>query len=125
MRCILVKEKTDASCDGGSEHTEALATAIDALLHHYLVNMMEEANEGGFEGTIRIKAALLSAPLLEDRGFRAVTELQTDMVTCPLYPVLARAQGPASAPLPFARNWVESTGRPTWSVLDNGNTRFY
>jgi hypothetical protein len=79
MRCILIKEKTDTSCDGGSEHTEALATAIDALLHHYLVSIMDESI--GFEGAIRTKATLMSAPLLEDRGFRPVQELQKDMVT--------------------------------------------
>lgn len=97
MRCILVKETTDVSCDGGSEHTEALATAIDALLHHYLVHIMENNNKNnehdliaaasstgntfGFEGSIGTKATLVSAPLLEDRGFRPVTKLTQDMLT--------------------------------------------
>lgn len=32
MRCVLEKENIDSTCDGGSEHTEALATAIDTLI---------------------------------------------------------------------------------------------
>lgn len=84
MRCILKKEHTDASCDGGSEHTEALCTAIDAVIHHYLHSTMNEKNQNKqpcFEGAIRTKATLVSAPLLEERGFRPVQELQTDMAT--------------------------------------------
>jgi hypothetical protein len=80
MRCLLEKEKTDESCDGGSEHTEALATAIDSLLLHYLVNIMA-TSKSGFDGTILAKATLTSAPLLAERGFREVTELTRDMVT--------------------------------------------
>jgi hypothetical protein len=80
MHCLLEKEKTDESCDGGSEHTEALATAIDALLLHYLLNIMTTA-KSGFDGTILAKATLTSAPLLEERGFREVTQLTRDMVT--------------------------------------------
>lgn len=108
MRCVLVKEKTDPSCDGGSEHTEALATAIDALLHHYLVSIM--GNRGlSFEGTIRTKATLVSAPLLKDRGFRPVEKLQMDMVThtsslddC-LERFAARSVSPTSSKSPSAR----------------------
>ena len=75
MRCMLKKEKRDPACDGGSEHCEALAVAIDALLQHHL------ANEGSFEGAIRTKATLTSGPLLEDRGFVEVTTLQRDMAS--------------------------------------------
>jgi hypothetical protein len=80
IRCQLEKEKSDESCDGGSEHTEALATAIDSLLLHYLVHRMA-TSKSGFDGTILAKATLTSAPLLVERGFREVTQLTKDMVT--------------------------------------------
>jgi hypothetical protein len=80
IRCLLEKEKSDESCDGGSEHTEALATAIDSLLLHYLVHRMA-TSKSGFDGTILAKATLTSAPLLVERGFREVTQLTKDMVT--------------------------------------------
>lgn len=79
MRCVLKKEATDHTCDGSesgaSEHTEALCVAIDALLEHYL-----QSNDR-FEGKIRTKATLVSAPLLEARGFTPVSELCRDMAT--------------------------------------------
>ena len=76
MRCTLKKENTDASCDGGSEHAEALGVAIDALLIQYLMSQSER-----FDGVIRTKATLVSGVLLEDRGFRPVTSLSKDMAT--------------------------------------------
>lgn len=80
MRCVLKKENMDQSCDGGSEHTEALATAIDALIQYYLTTMMPQ-NNGSFEGMIRTKATLVSAKILEDRGFKEVSTLQKDFST--------------------------------------------
>jgi hypothetical protein len=76
MRCVLKKETTDASCDGGSEHIEAISTAVDTLLLHYL-----SLGSNRFESAIRTKATLLSGSLLEERGFRPVQDLQKDMVT--------------------------------------------
>lgn len=75
MRCILKKENTDDACDGGSEHTEALSAAIDALLLYHL-NQTER-----FEGTIRTKATLVSGILLDERGFQEVQKLDKDMAT--------------------------------------------
>lgn len=82
MRCVLKKENTDASCDGGSEHTEALTTGIDTLLLHYLSSVNDVGQKPSrFEGAIRTKATLVSATLLEDRGFREVSKLTRDMAT--------------------------------------------
>jgi hypothetical protein len=88
LRCILPKEKLDASCDGGSEHTEALAVAIDTLLLHYLSRAVNDRDANGtrqyprrFDGVIRAKATLVSGPLLENRGFQPVTCLTSDMAT--------------------------------------------
>jgi hypothetical protein len=78
---MLVKENMDPECDGGSEYMEALATAIDGLLQHYLDNIKTEGKFPCFEGSIRAKATLFSAPLLEDRGFVPVTELNKYMLT--------------------------------------------
>jgi hypothetical protein len=80
MRCVLKKENTDQSCDGGSEHTEALATAIDSLIQYYLISMIPQYN-WSFEGRIKTKATLVSAKILEDRGFKEVTVLQEDFST--------------------------------------------
>lgn len=77
MRCMLKKEKTDAACDGGSEHTEALCTAIDQVLIQHLTNHKGDR----FDGAIRTKATLVSAPLLEERGFQEVQSLSKDMAT--------------------------------------------
>jgi len=75
MRCNLKKEDTDSTCDGQSEHTEALSICIDELILHHL-------NSGrGFNGAIRTKATLVSGILLEERGFEEVTELRKDMAT--------------------------------------------
>jgi len=75
LRCSLRKEKMDASCDGGSEHCEALSVAIDALVEHYCTH------HTAFDGIIRTKATLMSAPLLEARGFVPVTKLSLDMAS--------------------------------------------
>jgi len=75
MRCLLKKEDTDSACDGGSEHTEALSVAIDALLLHHL------QNQNNFEGAIRTKATLVTGILLESRGFKEVESLSKDMAT--------------------------------------------
>jgi hypothetical protein len=80
MRCILKKETLNPDCDGGSEHTEALGVAIDSILIHHLWNNREN-DEFIFEGTIRTKATLVSAPLLESRGFQEITTLSRDMTT--------------------------------------------
>jgi hypothetical protein len=82
IRCVLEKENMDSTCDGGSEHTEALATAIDTLIQHYLDNLLAgSSKDPRFDGIIRTKATIFSAPLLEERGFRPVTELQKEMIT--------------------------------------------
>jgi hypothetical protein len=73
MRCVLQKERMNAECDGGSEHTEALGVAIDSLLLHYL--------QTSCSASIRCKATLVAAPLLEARGFQPVNRLQKEMVT--------------------------------------------
>jgi hypothetical protein len=75
MRCALRKEDTDPACDGNSEHNEAIATAIDTLLEHYL-GFCDR-----FDSAIRTKATLFSAGLLEERGFEPVTTLQRDMAS--------------------------------------------
>jgi len=77
MRCVLRKEETDVSCDGGSEHNEAISTAIDALLEYYLSNNPNDR----FDGVIRMKATLFSGKLLEERGFEPVDRLDADMAT--------------------------------------------
>lgn len=88
MRCWLKKETIDSSCDGGSEHTEALSVAIDALLLHYLSEKTDNNEKKKkdtytpvFEGTIRTKATLVSGLLLEERGFTPVSELSRDFAT--------------------------------------------
>eukprot|EP00560_Eucampia_antarctica_P008635 CAMPEP_0197825994 /NCGR_PEP_ID=MMETSP1437-20131217/3011_1 /TAXON_ID=49252 ORGANISM="Eucampia antarctica, Strain CCMP1452" /NCGR_SAMPLE_ID=MMETSP1437 /ASSEMBLY_ACC=CAM_ASM_001096 /LENGTH=346 /DNA_ID=CAMNT_0043426231 /DNA_START=17 /DNA_END=1057 /DNA_ORIENTATION=+ len=76
MRCNLKKEDTDAACDGGSEHVEALCVCLDELIMHHL----QEGHYLG-EGAIRCKGTLVSSQLLEDRGFGEVTKLEKDMAT--------------------------------------------
>ena len=77
MRCVLKKETQDSTCDGGSEHLEAISTAIDALLEHHLSS--NDGNSNIF--SIRTKATLVSSKVLEDRGFVEVETLQKDMAT--------------------------------------------
>lgn len=94
MRCVLKKESTDETCDGGSEHTEALGTAIDTLLLHYLTTTLSSLSTTDdddddtkprqrrrFTGAIRTKATLVSGVLLEARGFRPIEKLSQDMAT--------------------------------------------
>lgn len=83
LRCALKKENTDPDCDGGSEHNEAISTAIDALVEYYLLTQTSSSENKGqrFEGAIRAKATIFSASLLEDRGFRPVERLEGDMAT--------------------------------------------
>jgi len=76
MRCLLKKENTDFTCDGGSEHTEALCVAIDSLLIQYL-----KQNTQRFHTSIRTKSTLVSGALLEERGFIPVDGLHPDMAT--------------------------------------------
>jgi hypothetical protein len=71
----LKKEDTNADCEGGSEHTEALSVAIDALMLHHL------QQNACFEQAIRCKGTLVSSALLEGRGFQPVENLCKDMVT--------------------------------------------
>mmetsp|Transcript_20261 Transcript_20261/g.45941 ORF Transcript_20261/g.45941 Transcript_20261/m.45941 type:complete len:208 (-) Transcript_20261:67-690(-) len=83
LRCKLKKETTNAACDGGSEHTEALAAAIDELLLRDLRRRAENSERRGspYGGSVRVKATLVSGVLLEARGFREVTALAGDMAT--------------------------------------------
>jgi hypothetical protein len=86
MRCWLKKETLDDSCDGGSEHAEALCCAIDALVLHHLTETTDASVHNTttvpvFEGVIRTKATLVSGVLLEQRGFQAVEKLDQDMAT--------------------------------------------
>lgn len=84
MRCVLKKENTDADCDGGSEHAEAIGVCIDELVLSYLNRYLEEeaSAEGGtmsFDGGIHFRGTLVSGKLLDSRGFREVSELSADM----------------------------------------------
>jgi len=86
LRCKLKKEDTDPSCDGGSEHTEALAAAIDEIITQHLKNLIDHAQDESkptpvYGGSLRAKATLVSGKLLEDRGFREVRSLGPDMAT--------------------------------------------
>ncbi|GKY93109.1 hypothetical protein MPSEU_000279100 [Mayamaea pseudoterrestris] len=79
MRCVLRKETQDSTCDGGSEHTEAISVAIDALLEYHLSKHSEDERIEKF--AIRTKATLVSSKVLEDRGFVEVDRLERDMAT--------------------------------------------
>ncbi|KAL7555306.1 hypothetical protein ACHAWF_019017 [Thalassiosira exigua] len=83
MRCVLKKENTDAECDGGSEHAEAIGMCIDELVISYLQQCVEGLgggeNEMVFDGGIRFRGTLVSGKLLDSRGFREVSELSPDM----------------------------------------------
>ena len=76
MRCTLKKEDTNDSCDGNSEHAEAISICIDELILHHL-------REGrSFDGgAMRMKATIHQGRLLEDRGFGEVKTLSKDMAT--------------------------------------------
>ena len=75
MRCSLKKEDTDESCDGQSEHAEAISICIDELI----LNHLRSGHK--FDKSIRTKATLVSGTLLESRGFKEVDELCKDMAT--------------------------------------------
>ena len=112
MRSWLKKETLDDNCDGGSEHAEAIAVAIDALLLHHLTKQMDAMHTNMnnknsttvpvMEGVIRTKATLVSGVLLEQRGFQPVEKLDKDMAThiSSLEPCLERyAQRTLEAPM--------------------------
>ena len=75
MRCSLIKEDTNDSCDGNSEHSEAISICIDELILYHL----KEGRE--FDGAIRTKATIHQGKLLDERGFKEVEELSRDMAT--------------------------------------------
>ena len=75
MRCSLKKENTDDSCDGQSEHAEAISICIDELILNHL------RNGNKFDKSIRTKATLVSGKLLSSRGFQDVEDLCRDMAT--------------------------------------------
>jgi hypothetical protein len=84
LRCVLKKEAMDASCDGGSEHCEAISVAIDSLLLHHLSTSSSSSKNDSvrvFEQAIRAKATIYTGKILEVRGFEPITELQKDMAT--------------------------------------------
>lgn len=118
VRCILKKESMESSCDGGSEHTEALATAIDALLLHYVsrstkINDSSHNNNNNaqwtsaFEGIIRVKSTLVAATLFEDRGFVPITDFVHNDMTVTHISSLDRALSC------YARRCVASNLGPT------------
>jgi hypothetical protein len=80
LRCTLKKETTDAACDGGSEHTEALMVALDTLVLHYL-RQPQSQESMRFHGCLRVKGTLVTGPLLEDRGWDPVLDLEPDWAT--------------------------------------------
>lgn len=80
MRCSLKKEDTDESCDGDSEHAEAISICIDELILHHLKEG-QLFDDGSNSGAIRMKATLHQTRLLEDRGFKEVQSLSRDMAT--------------------------------------------
>ena len=102
LRCSLRKEDTDPTCDGGSEHTEALGVCIDELVLHRLrlatqptgsssARAKKKGNDrdgpaaeaASFDGALRCKATLVSGPLLRERGFQELEAfpLPADMAT--------------------------------------------
>jgi len=84
LRCSLKKEDTDVQCDGGSDHAEALGVCLDELLtHHLRTTPAEGQGSAAFDGSIRVRATLVSAPLLTDRGYAELDEfpLPADMCT--------------------------------------------
>lgn len=78
MRCTLKKENTNPDCDGGSEHAEAIGVCIDELVFHFLKQCVKDKSMK-FDGGIRFRGTLVSGKLLEERGFREVSTLSSDM----------------------------------------------
>jgi hypothetical protein len=81
MRCVLKKESQDSTCDGGSEHLEAISTAIDALLEYHLSSQSNQESNNSNQFSIRTKATLVSSKVLEDRGFVENDRLEMDIAT--------------------------------------------
>ena len=85
MRCTLKKENTDADCDGGSEHCEAIGVCIDEMVISYLQRYLDTKTNVDnkqtlhFDGGIRFRGTLFSGKLLEARGFREASQLSADM----------------------------------------------
>lgn len=84
MRCTLKKENTDAECDGGSEHAEAIGVCIDELVLAYLRRYLDDddgaaENDMTFHRGIHFRGTLVAGQLLDSRGFREATELSPDM----------------------------------------------
>ena len=82
MRCTLKKEDTNQDCDGGSEHAEAIGICIDELVLYFLQNCVVTESKDSkvkFDGGIRFKGTLVSGKLLEERGFREISVLSSDM----------------------------------------------
>lgn len=77
MQCSLKKETQDPNCDGGSEHTEALGVCVDELIKHHL----SIRRDIQFAGSIKCKATLVSAKVLEARGFGEFDTLGKDMIS--------------------------------------------
>ncbi len=80
MQCSLKKEDTNDSCDGNSEHAEAISICIDELILHHL-REGRAFDDGSKSGAIRMKATLHQGRLLEERGFKEVQSLSKDMAT--------------------------------------------
>lgn len=78
MRCTLKKEDTNPDCDGGSEHAEAIGVCIDELVLYFLQKCVADTKIK-FDGGIRFRGTLVSGKLLEERGFREITVLSSDM----------------------------------------------
>lgn len=78
MRCSLKKDDQNESCDGGSEHVEALSVCVDELLLYYL-SCNDPPPNFRMEGAIRCKATLVSSSILEDRGFQEITKIEKDI----------------------------------------------
>ena len=78
MRCSLKKDDQNESCDGGSEHVEALSVCVDELLLYYL-SCNDPPPNFRMEGAIRCKATLVSSSILEDRGFQEISKLEKDI----------------------------------------------
>lgn len=66
MHCWLKKEDTNPSCDGGSEHAEALSVGMDALLLHHL-----QQSSPRFDCAICTKATLVSKKTVGGTGIPA------------------------------------------------------
>ncbi len=80
LQCSLKKEDTNESCDGNSEHLEAISICVDELILHHLKEGRLFDN-GTQDGAIRMKGTIHQDRLLENRGFVEVQTLSRDMAT--------------------------------------------